>query len=110
VYAATKAFVLSFSEAIQNEIEDSAVTMTVLCPPATDTNFFKVADAENTNAANGELATPEEVAEAGYKALMNGDARVVPTWAAKMQAASSNIMPDSVLAANMRKQMEPKEN
>ncbi len=106
VYAATKAFVLSFSEALQNEIQDTGVTMTVLCPPATDTNFFKVAEAEHTVAANGKLATPEEVAQAGYEALMKGEGRVVPTWMAKVQAASSNVLPDSALAATMRKQME----
>jgi short-subunit dehydrogenase len=106
VYAATKAYVLSFTEALQNELKDSGVTMTVLCPPATDTNFFKVADAENTKAAQGDLATPEEVAQAGYDALMKGEARALPTFTAQMQAASRNITPDSVLAAQMRKQME----
>jgi len=47
------------------------------------------------------------VAQAGYEALMRGEARAIPTWAAKLQTSSSNILPDSVLAANMRKQMEP---
>ena len=107
VYAATKAFVLSFTEALQNELKDTAVTMTVLCPPATDTNFFKVADAEHTKAANGNLATPEEVAQVGYEALMKGEARAIPSWSAKIQAASSGIVPDSVLAGNMHKQKEP---
>jgi len=107
VYAATKAFILSFGEALHNELKDTGVTMTVLCPPATDTNFFKVAHMEHTKIANGDLATPQEVAEAGYKALMNGEMKVVATWKGKLQAASSNFIPDAALASQMESQMKP---
>lgn len=106
VYAATKAFILSFSEAVQNEIKDSNVTMTILCPPATDTNFFHVAGAEDTKIAQGDLADPAKVAEEGYKGLMNGDKRVLPTMSAKMNFASSALFPDSVLATLMKTQMK----
>lgn len=108
VYGATKAFILSFSEALQEELKESAVTVTVLCPPATDTNFFKVAGAENSKIAQGSLATPEEVAQGGYKALLKGDARAVPTLKAKFTVAQSTILPDSVLATAMHKQSEEK--
>jgi uncharacterized protein len=106
VYGATKAFILSFSEALQEELKDTSVTVTVLCPPATDTNFFRVAGAQNSKIAQGNLATPEEVALGGYQALMKGDARAVPTFKAKVEVAASNILPDSVLAASMHKQSE----
>ena len=106
VYAATKAFVLSFSEALQNEVEDSNVTITILCPPATDTNFFNVAGAENTKIAQSDTADPVQVAEAGYKGLLNGDKRVFPTLGAKLNFLSSNLFPDSMLAAVIKTQMQ----
>lgn len=108
VYAATKAFVLSFTEALQNELKDKNITVTALCPGASDTYFFKRADAENTRAANGPLSSPEEVARDGYNALMKGESRVVSGMMNKVQAGASNLLPDSALAATMRYQMEEK--
>lgn len=109
VYAATKAFVLSFSEALQQELKEmkSDVTMTILCPPATETNFFHVANADDTKVGQSEKATPQEVAEGGYQGLLNGDARVLPTFGAKMNFASSLLFPDSMLSALMGSQMQP---
>ncbi len=107
VYAASKAYVLSFSEALQNELKDSGVSLSILCPAATDTNFFRVAGAENTKVANGDLDSPVEVAKAAYEGLMKGEARILPTTKAKMHVAQGNLMPDAMLAAQMRKQMEP---
>ncbi|GAB2956790.1 SDR family oxidoreductase [Hymenobacter coalescens] len=109
VYAATKAFVLSFSEALQQELKEqkSDVTITILCPPATETNFFKVANAEDTKVGQSKKATAEEVAEGGYKALLAGDARSLPTFGAKMNFASSVFFPDSMLATMMNMQMQP---
>lgn len=101
VYSATKAFVLSFSEALANELKDSGVTVTTLCPGATDTDFFERAGAENTNAAQGDLADPKEVARDGYDALMKGETRVISGLTNKVQAMLSNIMPDSLVAAGM---------
>ena len=108
VYGATKAFILSFSEALQEELKDTPVTVTVLCPPATDTNFFNVAGAQDSKLAQGDLASAQEVAETGYKALMAGDARAVPTFKAKLQVAQSSILPDALLAKAMHKQSEEK--
>ncbi|UOQ72921.1 SDR family NAD(P)-dependent oxidoreductase [Hymenobacter cellulosilyticus] len=109
VYAATKAFVLSFSEALQHELKEmkSEVTMTILCPPATETDFFRVANAEDTKVGQSKKATPEEVAEGGYKGLLNGEARVLPTFGAKLNFASSALFSDSLLATMMNTQMQP---
>ena len=67
VYSATKPFVLSSSEALSNELQDSGLAATTLCPGATDTDFFEQADAENTNAAQGPLADPKDVLGTGTK-------------------------------------------
>jgi len=108
VYAATKSFVRQFSESLQDEIkEHKNVTITVLCPPPTETNFFEVANMENSKIANSsQVQEANEVAKAGYKGLMNGDARVLPTFVAKMYAAQGITLPDSVNAAIVHKQLE----
>lgn len=107
VYAATKAFVLSFSEALTNELEGSGVTVTALLPGAADTDFFHKAHAESTvTYREEELQTPEEVALDGYKALMSGEAKVISGGKTKMHVFMANIMPDEANAGNMRKKME----
>jgi short-subunit dehydrogenase len=106
VYSATKSFVLSFSEALYNELKDSGVTVTALCPGATDTDFFERAGAEDTNAAQGSLANAKDVAKDGYAALLNGEMRVISGITNKIQAMLSNITPDSLVAAGMRKMFE----
>lgn len=108
VYSATKAFVNSFTEAVQNELEGTGVTMTLLCPPATATNFFKVANMQDTKEVQeGKLRPAEDVAKDGYEGLMSGTARVMSGPQAKMQPFLASIMPDSMLASQMRKRMEP---
>lgn len=106
VYAATKAFVLSFSEALVKELEDTDVTVTALLPGATDTDFFHKAKAENTvTYKETGLYDPADVAKGGYEALMNGDATVQPGFNNKVQNAMSTLLPDSAVASNMEKQM-----
>jgi len=79
VYHATKAFVLSFSEALAIELEDSEITVTALCPGATDTDFFPKANMTQTKAfQKNKVMAPQEVAELGYEALMRGDRVFVP--------------------------------
>lgn len=107
VYAASKAFVLHLSEALVKELEDTDVTVTALLPGATDTDFFHKAKAEGTTIYNeSSLYDPAEVAEAGYKAMMNGESTVQPGLKNKAQNVLSTILPDSAVASNMEKQME----
>ena len=109
IYGATKAFILSFSEALANELKDSGITVTVLCPGASNTMFFRRAGAAHTRAAHCSLAEPAEVAMDGYNALMNGEVKVISGLKNKLQATSSNVIPDTALAASMRYQMEEEE-
>ena len=106
VYAATKAFVLSFSEAIAYELEGTGVTMTALCPGASDTEFFIRANAEGANVTDTPLSDPADVANDGYEAMMKGESRVISGAMNKLQAYFSNIIPDSLLSAGMSKLME----
>ena len=111
VYGATKAFVRMFTEAVTNELEGTGVTMTLLCPPATETNFFAVANMEHTkevqeSRAKGGLRAAADVAADGYKALMAGTARVMSGPEAKMQPFLASIMSDAQLAKQIRTRLE----
>ncbi|GAB4049863.1 SDR family NAD(P)-dependent oxidoreductase [Spirosoma litoris] len=110
VYGATKAFIKSFAEAIRNELNDTKVTITVLMPGATNTNFFKTAGADHTKGADPQkTANPAEVAKAGYEALLRGDDHVVAGWVNKVRVAAGHALPDPFLAAQTRKDMMPKD-
>ncbi len=73
VYYATKAYVLSFSEAVDNEVRDKGVSITTLCPGATESGFQAAAAMEESALVKGrKLPTSKEVAEYGYAAMMRG--------------------------------------
>jgi uncharacterized protein len=108
VYAASKAFVLSFSEAIAKELEGTNVTVTALLPGRTDTDFFFKADMTDTKEfQDHELADPAEVARDGYEALMKGESRVISGMKNKVMVGMMNSLPDSSNAAKMQKNMQP---
>lgn len=110
VYAASKAFVLAFSESLINELKDTNVTMTALLPGASDTDFFHKAGAEDSYTyQKTNLSAPEKVAKDGYDALMKGERKIVSGLKNKMQAAMTNVMPDRALAGMMEKQMKSTE-
>jgi short-subunit dehydrogenase len=99
VYHATKAFVLSLTESLAVETEDTGVRVTALCPGATDTDFFQKADAENTKAfQEGHLMAPQDVAEAGYKAMMNGDSLIIPGMMNKAMIFTRRVLTESAQA------------
>lgn len=109
VYAATKAFVLSFTESVAHELKDTGVTITALLPGGSDTDFFDRANAEDTRLyQNSSLDDPFEVAKDGYEAMMSGTRRKISGTQNKIQAAISKVVPDQLLAAGMRYFMEEK--
>ncbi len=96
VYHASKAFVLSLSEALATELKDNdaGITLTTLCPGPTDTDFFQKADMEETVAfQKANLMAPQDVAEAGYKALMDDDRLIVPGAANKAMVFARRFLP-----------------
>lgn len=108
IYAATKAFVLSFTEALAVELEGSNITVTALLPGRTDTDFFHKAHMLDTKEyQDHSLANPEDVARDGYDALMRGDNRIISGGMNKMMVGMMNTMPDSANATNMRDNMQP---
>ncbi|MBK0404479.1 SDR family oxidoreductase [Adhaeribacter sp. BT258] len=102
VYFATKAFVLSFSEAIANELKARRVTVTALCPGPTATDFEKQANLGGSDLFAGKIATPQEVAEAGYEGLMAGKTVVIPGIKNKVLALSSRFAPRDLVTRIVR--------
>ncbi len=98
-YAASKAFLQSFAEAIRYELKDSGVTVTALQPGPTDTEFFERAGMRDAKVASSDKDDPAEVAERGFEALMAGKDHVVVGMKNKAQAAASRLMPDKARAS-----------
>ena len=107
VYNGTKAFIDSFAYALRNELKDTHVSVTVLMPGPTDTEFFRRADLTDTKVGTDEKQPPVEVAKAGYEAMEDGEGSVVAGWKNKIQAVLANVTPAEMLAEQHRKITEP---
>jgi hypothetical protein len=103
VYCASKAYVLSFSEAIANEAEGSGVTVTALCPGGTESSFKDRAAMHESRIVNGKLMSARQVAEVGYRATMKGKAIVIPGAMNWLMAESVRIAPRRTVAWVARK-------
>jgi hypothetical protein len=103
VYYATKAYVLSFSEALANEVAGSGVSVTCFCPGATDTNFQKRAGIENSRLFKKIGAmNVETVARDGYRGLMEGRAVVISGTRNRLVAESVRFAPRKWVTAVSR--------
>jgi short-subunit dehydrogenase len=109
VYAASKAFVQSFAEALRYELKETEVTVTSLQPGATDTNFFARAHMLDTAAGEGKKDSPADVAQDGFEALMAGKDHVVAgSLKNNIQAGMSKFISEAQGAAMQGKQVKPK--
>jgi uncharacterized protein len=107
-YAASKAFVLSFAEAIRHELKDSGVTVTALMPGPTDTEFFDRADMDDTPVADAKKDDPAQVAQDGFDALMAGKDHVVAgSRKNKLQTAAGKMLSDPAKAAMHARMTQP---
>lgn len=98
VYYASKAYVLSFSEALTHELKGTGVTVTTLCPGPTDTGFASSAGlGKSLMHRILPPATSMQVAKAGYKAMMKGKAIEIPGFTNKLSAMSPRFTPRSMV-------------
>lgn len=103
VYYATKAFVLHFSEALSNELKPTGVTVTALCPGATESGFQKAAVMEESKLVKGrKLPSSADVAVYGYKAFMNGKVVAIHGWLNYLMAQSIRFTPRSLVLKVVR--------
>lgn len=104
VYFATKSYVLSFSEAIDNEFRDFGVTVTTLCPGPTESGFQAAASMETIPLFKGKkLPTSKEVAEYGYEAMMKWKTVAIHGTINAIMARSISFIPRSWVVKLMRK-------
>jgi uncharacterized protein len=103
VYNASKSFIQSFAQALNDELRDSAITVTALMPGPTETNFFRRAKMNETPVGKMSKDDPAQVARQGFEALMRGDQKVVGgSISSKMLGTVTRILPDSVKAVGSR--------
>jgi short-subunit dehydrogenase len=108
VYGATKAFVMSFGEALRFELKDTGVTVTVLQPGATDTNFFERAALMDTKVGQAKKDDPALVARNGFAAMMDGkDSVLGGSFKSKVEGMMNEILPETVKAAQAGKTTKP---
>jgi uncharacterized protein len=100
VYAACKAFLLSFSCALQNELKDTGVTVTVFCPGATQTEFRARAGIGQKRADSG--MTAESAARIAYRETMQSKHIVVPGLINRIFVLLTQVIPDSFVPAFVR--------
>lgn len=108
VYYATKAFVLSFSEAIAEELAPHGVSVTALCPGPTASGFQDKAEMQASALVQGKrLPSAEEVAGKGYRALQRGQRVYVPGLMNWIMASSVRFTPRRVVTALVRRMSQP---
>jgi short-subunit dehydrogenase len=111
-YAASKAFLLSFAEALRYELRDTGITVTALMPGPTETEFFERAGLQDSKLGSDiKKDDPAEVARQGIAALLTGKDHVVAgSMKNKIQAAAGRILPEPTKAAMQGRLTEPPGN
>lgn len=97
IYFATKAFVLSFTEALHEELKPNGIKVSCLCPGPTRTEFGDVAGFGGNGAFDKVAMEAGEVVEAGLNGMDRNRAVVVPGWVNKIGAVSTRFVPRSVV-------------
>lgn len=111
VYAATKAFGLSFAHSLRYELRDTGISVTALQPGPTDTDFFHRAGMDNTEVgSSGKTESqPDDVARQGIEALLSGKDHVyAASTKTKVEGMLANVTPGSVKGAMHEKMAKPK--
>jgi short-subunit dehydrogenase len=104
-YAATKAFVLSFSEALWEENRPHGVHVMALCPGVTETNFFAAANIQKPPLRSAE--TPEDVVDTALRGLARGKSHIVSGWTNFLMIESERLVPRSFVARMAGRVLRP---
>lgn len=101
VYSASKAFVLTFSEAVQEELHGTGVSVTALCPGPVPTEWAEIANAERFSVPLAQVS-PQEVADQAIRGMLSGKRGVVPGLVPKFASTGGRLLPRSVLLPAIR--------
>ncbi|PYQ03205.1 MAG: hypothetical protein DMF83_21780 [Acidobacteria bacterium] len=97
VYAASKAFVLSFTESLAGELQGTGVVVQALCPGLTESEFHHVAGTDRVPFTRTPAMRAEDVAERSLDALAKGKLRVIPGWRDRMLLRAQSLVPRAVV-------------
>ena len=106
VYYASKAYVLSFSQALANELQGTGVTVTALAPGPTRTGFQKRGVMEDSRLVRGQIADAKSVAAAGYRGMMRGKTIVIPGFSNKLIPWVARVSPRGTVTRVVRRMQE----
>jgi len=106
VYYASKAYVLSFSQALANELQGTGVTVTALAPGPTRTGFQKRGVMEDSRLVRGQIADAKSVAAAGYRGMMRGKTIVIPGFSNKLIPWVARVSPRGAVTRVVRRMQE----
>ena len=110
VYYASKAYVLSLSEALANECGGTGVVVSALCPGPTETGFVEAAGMQESKLFERGAMSAREVAEAGYRGLLAGRTLVIPGLRNALLARTVGMMPRKMVTKVVRRIQEGKSN
>ena len=105
-YYASKAYVLSLSEALANELHGTGVTVTALCPGPTRSGFQSRAKMEDSKLVQGNIMAAATVAHAGYRAMQAGKTVVIPGLRNRLLVQAGRVTPRKVLTGIVRRMQE----
>jgi short-subunit dehydrogenase len=108
VYSATKSYVLSFTEAIAEELEDTGVSISVLCPGITKTQFMQRSEMKASALLNAMAMSSNRVAQLGYNGLMAGERVIVTGTANKMSINLPRFLPRRIVTKISKKILSAK--
>jgi uncharacterized protein len=108
VYFATKAYVLSFSEAVNDEVRKKGVSVTALCPGSTESGFHEAANGTGRPIRKRKMPSARDVAEYGYRAMIRGKAVAIPGLRNSIMATSVRFIPRALVVKAARKIQEKK--
>jgi short-subunit dehydrogenase len=109
IYYATKAFVLSFSEAIDYELKPQGITVTTLCPGPTQSEFKVRAGSERSRLFEAFVMDAPRVARAGYDGMMKGKTVVIPGLRNKLIPVAARVIPRALIASMSYRAARPTE-
>jgi len=110
VYAASKAFVLSFTEALATELKGTGVVVQALCPGFTESEFHQVSGTDKVLFTRTPAMKPEEVAERSLDALEKGKLRVIPGWRDRLMLRAQTLFPDAIVRRVAGELFRPRDN
>ncbi|HKY21611.1 MAG TPA: SDR family oxidoreductase [Vicinamibacterales bacterium] len=109
VYYASKAFLLSFSQAIDYELKPSGISVTTLCPGPTESEFKVHAGSQRSRLFEAIVMDAPRVARVGYDAMMNGKAVAIPGFRNKLIPVAARVVPRPLLATLSHRAARPSE-